>query len=146
MNAKLKLQVFLKCTNNTSNIYEKVLCFGNNRHDKQRKFSVTFNLFSFLQLEIFCFVKLLPQEDTIMTIKVSQTCDIATDDGRRDLPLGCRLCVFFNLSHSIETQVLIIVLTSGVARTAPMLGHSMGTLRLYELPCKSGGIPPPKKI
>ena len=39
---------------------------------------------------------------------------------------------------------------SGVARTSPMLGHSMGTLRLYELPCEmqkllggSGGILPP---
>ena len=25
-------------------------------------------------------------------------------------------------------------MTSGVARTSPLLGHSMGTLRLYELP------------
>ena len=25
---------------------------------------------------------------------------------------------------------------SGVARTSPLLGHSMGTLRLYELPRK----------
>ena len=39
---------------------------------------------------------------------------------------------------------------SGVARTSPMLGHSMGTLRLYELLCEmqkllggSGGILPP---
>ena len=42
---------------------------------------------------------------------------------------------------------------SGVARTSPLLGHSMGTLRLYELPCKvqkliggSGGILPPKNV
>ena len=38
---------------------------------------------------------------------------------------------------------------SGVARTPPLLGHSMGTLHLYELPCEvqkpiggSGGILP----
>ena len=41
--------------------------------------------------------------------------------------------------------------SSGVARTLPLLGHSMGTLRLYELPREvwkliggSGGILPPK--
>ena len=41
--------------------------------------------------------------------------------------------------------------TSGVARKSPLLGHSMGALCLYELPCKvqkliggSGGILPPK--
>ena len=40
--------------------------------------------------------------------------------------------------------------SSGVAVTSPLLGHSMGTLRLYELPRKvqkliggSGGILPP---
>ena len=39
--------------------------------------------------------------------------------------------------------------SSGVARTSLLLGHSMGTLRLYKLPCKvqkliggSGGHPP----
>ena len=29
-----------------------------------------------------------------------------------------------------------ICLCSGVARTSPMLGHSMGILRLYEILCK----------
>ena len=29
------------------------------------------------------------------------------------------------------------VLYSGVARTSPLLGHSMGTLRLCELPCEA---------
>ena len=40
---------------------------------------------------------------------------------------------------------------SGVARISPLLGHSMGTLRLYELPREvqkliggSGGILPPE--
>ena len=37
--------------------------------------------------------------------------------------------------------------TSGVARTSPLLGHSMGTLRLYELPHEGGqGHPFPPKI
>ena len=45
---------------------------------------------------------------------------------------------------------LAVAATSGVARTSPMLGHSMGTLRLYEFPHEvqklrgSGGILPPK--
>ena len=41
--------------------------------------------------------------------------------------------------------------SSGVARTSLLLGHSMGTLRLYKLPCEvqkliwgSGGILPPE--
>ena len=42
---------------------------------------------------------------------------------------------------------------SGVARISPLLGHSMGTLRLYELPREvqrliggSGGILPPENL
>ena len=43
--------------------------------------------------------------------------------------------------------------SSGVARTSPLLGHSMGTLRLYELTREvqkliggSGGYPPPENL
>ena len=31
---------------------------------------------------------------------------------------------------------MVSITTSGIARTLPLLGHSMGILRLYELPCE----------
>ena len=52
---------------------------------------------------------------------------------------------------SLCFMVDTLTVDSGVARTSPLLGHSMGTLRLYELPHKvqklivgSRGILPPK--
>ena len=47
---------------------------------------------------------------------------------------------------------LAVAATSGVARTSPMLGHSMGTLRLYEFPHEVQklkgvwGHPPPENL
>ena len=48
---------------------------------------------------------------------------------------------------------LVLCSNTGVARTSPFLGHSMGTLRLYELPRevqklmgRSGGHPPPENL
>ena len=47
------------------------------------------------------------------------------------------------------SHVIVAAINSGVARTSPLLGHSVGTLRLYELPREvqkliggSGGHPP----
>ena len=57
---------------------------------------------------------------------------------------------FVNMIVYLGIPSRIYQLVSGVARTSPMLGHSMGTLRLYELPREvqkliggSGGILPP---
>ena len=45
------------------------------------------------------------------------------------------------LKHGIR-NISIIIEASGVARTSLLLGHSMGTLRLYELARKAGHLPP----
>ena len=56
-------------------------------------------------------------------------------------------------SQSLQTVLLGQATISGVARTSPMLGHSMGTLRLYELLREvrkllgeSVGIPQPPRL
>ena len=42
--------------------------------------------------------------------------------------------MWFPADIILESLILLVAVASGVARTSPLLGHSMGTLRLYELP------------